>query len=162
MAEQFNKTQLLSDMRDGYAALEALLAPLDEQQLTAATKEGEWSVKDHIAHLATWQRQTFNMLQAVKDNVELPDPTPGMTEEEENDMFYRQNRNLSLQQVQDDFRSSFQQLLEAVQSMTDEQLTRPISWLNDRPIWLWIDGNTYSHYAEHTPWIQEELARVSS
>lgn len=162
MAEQFDKAQMLADMRAGYAALEALLAPLTEQQLTASTQEGEWSVKDHIAHLSAWQKRTTHLLQAVKDDIELPDSTPAMMEEDINEIYYQQSRDLSLQQVRDEFRSSFQQLLETTQSMTDEQLTRLIAWLDNRPVWGWIPGNSYDHYAEHIPWMQEELAKVNS
>ena len=57
MTEQMNKTKLLNEMHNGYTAFENLLAPLSETQMTTAGVNGEWSIKDILAHLAAWQKR---------------------------------------------------------------------------------------------------------
>ena len=56
-------------------------------------------------------------------------------------------------------RAMQQQMVNAVQAMSEEDLNRPISWLDDRPVVGWIIGNTYEHYEEHTHYIQEWLQK---
>src|SRR5579859_1520141 len=161
MTEHAEKIRLLNEMQNGYATFEELLATLNAEQMTTSGVNGSWSVKDNLAHLSSWQRRLYAMLQGVKENRDLPDPTPGMSEDEINEMFYQRNKDRSLDEVQADFRSTFQQVLESVQSMSEDDLNRPVSWLNDRPIWPYIVGNTFGHYQEHSQIITDWLARTS-
>ncbi|HLZ58008.1 MAG TPA: ClbS/DfsB family four-helix bundle protein [Ktedonosporobacter sp.] len=161
MTEHAEKIRLLNEMQNGYATFEELLATLNAEQMTTSGVNGSWSVKDNLAHLSSWQRRLYAMLQGVKENRDLPDPTPNMSEDEINEMFYQRNKDRSLDEVQADFRSTFQQVLESVQSMSEDDLNRPVSWLNDRPIWPYIVGNTFGHYQEHSQIITDWLARTS-
>ena len=157
MAEQQDKATLLEKMTTGYAAFEKLLAPLSEEQLTTPGVNGTWSIKDNIAHLSQWHKRTINLLQAVKEGVPLPDPTPGMSEEEINEMFYQQNRALSLQDVQAESRATFQQFIDSINALSNEALNKPQDWLGNRPVVLWIAGNSYDHYEEHSAIIEAWL-----
>lgn len=78
--------------------------------------------------------------------------------DELNEQLFQENKHRPLAEVLAAFRSSYQHLLADVQAMTDEELNKPISWLNDRPIWLWVAGNTYDHYEEHGGFIRNWLA----
>ncbi len=161
MTEHLSKTILLNDMQKGYTDFEALLSSLSEQQMTTAGVNGKWSVKDNLAHLIAWQGRTLNLLQAIRQGVELPDPTPSMTEEQINEKFYQENKFLPLDKVLTDFRSTYSQMVNAVQMTSEEDLNKPISWLDDRPVVVYIVGNTYEHYQEHGQIIQDWLANSS-
>ena len=150
------KDTLLNDMRKGYSDFDTLLASLNEQQMLAEGNDG-WSIKNHIAHLTAWQQRTLNVLQAIANNVELPDPTPDMTIDQINEQFHQRDVALPLERVLVEHRAMQQQMLNAVQSMSEDDLNRPISWLDDRSVIGWVIGNTYEHYEEHTHYIQERL-----
>jgi hypothetical protein len=158
VAEQIDKNRLLDEIRAGYSAFEAILAPLSTEQMTTPEVNGEWSIKDNIAHLNAWHGRLLNMLRATKEGVDLPDPTPGLAEEEINEMFYQQNKDRPFAEVQAEFHSTYQQVLQSVQALSNEELNKPLSWREGRPIWPWIAGNTYEHYQEHAQIIQNWLA----
>ena len=151
-----NKDILLNDIRKGYTDFDTLLSSLNEQQMMMTGNDG-WTIKDHIAHLTAWQQRTLNMLQAVMDNVELPDPTPDMTTDQINEQFHQRDVSLTLDGVLAGHRDIQQRMLNAVQTMSEEDVNKPISWLDDRPIVGWVIGNTYEHYEEHTKYMQQWL-----
>ncbi|HLG62589.1 MAG TPA: ClbS/DfsB family four-helix bundle protein [Ktedonosporobacter sp.] len=159
MQEPFSKDRLLEAMRTGFAAFESFLAPLSEEQMTTPGVNDAWSVKDNLAHLAAWQWHALRLLQAVKDHVAPVDQYEGLTEEQQNERIYQQNKDRPLSEVQSEFRSSFEQVLAGVQSLTQEELEKQQSWLGERPVWPYVVGNTYGHYEEHTQIIQHWLQR---
>ncbi|GHO89999.1 hypothetical protein KSF_000470 [Reticulibacter mediterranei] len=145
-----------------YAAFNALLSSLSEAQLTAPGVNGNWSVKDNIAHLSGWQRRQIARNEAVFQGIEIPNPTPGMSVDEINEMLYQQNKDRSLPDVLNEFHETARRVREDVERLTDEQLNTPIAWLNGHTLAEYIEGNSYGHYEEHTEIIQHWLARQSS
>ncbi len=163
MTEQMNKTKLLNEMRDGYTSFENLLAPLSEAQMTISGVNGEWSIKDILAHLAAWQKRTLNRLEAAVRNEEPS--IPGLTSDEEvdrlNDQFYQENKARPLTDVLTDFRTTYSQILDVVQAAPEEVLLDPqrIAWLDGNALWEVVAGDTYEHYQEHTESIQQWLSK---
>ncbi len=162
MSEYISKEQLLEKMRSGYATFSTLLSSLSEAQLTAPNVNDGWSIKDNIAHLSAWQRRQIARNQAVRDGVELPDPTPGMSIDEINELYYQQNKDRALADVLDEFHETDRLLQESVEALTDEQLNSPIPWLDGRTLAPYVAGDSYEHYEEHTEIIQHWLARQSA
>jgi hypothetical protein len=159
MTEQIDKAELLANMQAGYNTFEALLAGLNETQMTTPGVNGVWSVKDNLAHLSAWHLRQLALLQGVRQGKE-PDLrlVPDSSVDEINEQVFEENKNRPLAEILATFRSSYQHVSAEVQAMTDEELNKPISWLNDRPIWLWVAGNTYEHYEEHSGFIRNWLA----
>src|SRR6266849_5116398 len=138
MTEHMDKAALLEKMQDGYNAFEALLSGLNETQITASGVNGVWSIKDNLAHLTAWHKHQLDLLQGVRKGKEPAIRfAPGLSEDEVNEQFYQENKDHPLAEVLAAFHSSYQQVIATVQAMTDEDLNKPITWLNDRPIWLW-------------------------
>ncbi len=162
MSEYISKEQLLEKMRSGYDAFSALLSSLSEAQLTTPNVNGGWSIKDNIAHLSAWQRRQIARDQAVREGIELPDPTPGMSIDEINELYYQQNKDRALADILDEFHETAQSLQESIEALTDEQLNSPITWLNGRTLASYVAGDSYEHYEEHTEIIQQWLARQSA
>jgi hypothetical protein len=163
MSEQMNKTSLLDAMRTGYTALEKTLVPLGEVQMTTPGVNGAWSVKDNIAHIVTWQRILLDRLHAAARN-ETPTPygsdPAGEDIDRLNEQFYQQSKSFPLARVLADFRSTYAQIEEAVQSTSEEDLLDPqrFNWAKGVPLWRYIAGDTYEHYLEHITLIQEWLS----
>ena len=68
MTEQLDKAELLANMQAGYNSFEALLAGLNENQMTTPGVNGAWSVKDNLAHLSAWHLRQLALLQGVRPN----------------------------------------------------------------------------------------------
>ncbi|HZR42065.1 MAG TPA: ClbS/DfsB family four-helix bundle protein [Ktedonobacteraceae bacterium] len=163
MTEHMDKTQLLNEIRTSYANFEAVLASLSTEQMITPGVNGTWSIKDNIAHLSTWQRVLLNRLEAVHNNTT---PSEELYDEETvdavNERFYQQDKPRSLDDVLTEFRSLYQQVVEQVQAISDEDLNRPLSWREGEPIWPTIVGNTNEHYQEHMQIIQNWLTKHNS
>jgi hypothetical protein len=159
--EQTNKVALLDKINSGYAALEAVLNPLDETQMTRAGVDGGWSIKDVLTHLTAWQRAMVDRLQAAARN-EKPALTTDLTDEEIdrlNEQFYQEGKARPLVEVLTDFRITYLQIVEVVQALSWEDLAdaHRFAWLNGTPLWRYVAGDTYEHYQEHIESIQEFL-----
>ena len=57
MTEQVNKTSILDEMSTSYAALEEILASLDKMQFFTERVIPGWSIKDMLAHIASWHHR---------------------------------------------------------------------------------------------------------
>jgi len=163
MANQIVKASILDELRTKYVALEAILAPLDEAQMTKIGVIGDWSIKDILAHITAWQDRLLAWLHAAKHNEEPTISGPDSEEEMDrlNEQFYKENKSRPLADVLGDFRSSYLQIVEAVQAMPEEDLidSHRFAWLNGDSLRQLVAGDTYDHYEEHRQQIEEWLAR---
>ncbi len=161
MPETITKAALLDNIQSGYNQFEALLAPLSEEQMAIPAVNGPWSVKDNIAHLTAWHDYLLNQLQGVIDGEKPPKFMPGLSEDEINEVFYQQNKDRPLAEVLADFRLTYQRILAAVQSISEEALNAPFPWrINGNAAWGLIAGNTYEHYEEHGNIIRRWLGQA--
>jgi len=160
MTGQVNKAELLGEMQRGYLALEAILTPLDETQMTAAGVNGDWSIKDVLIHLTAWQHVMLDRLQAVAHNEE-PALTDVTDEDGDrlNEQFYQEGKFRPLAEVLMEFRTTYLQIVEAVQALPLEDLydAHRIVWLKGAPLCRYVAGDTYEHYQEHIESIREFL-----
>jgi hypothetical protein len=53
--QEQTKPYMMEEMAKSRRELEALVESLSDEQLTRPGKDGGWSVKDHLAHLAMWE-----------------------------------------------------------------------------------------------------------
>ncbi|EFH84799.1 ClbS/DfsB family four-helix bundle protein [Ktedonobacter racemifer] len=164
MSPPTNKAELLEMMECGYTAFEAFLAPLSEAQLTESGVSGDWSLKDILVHLATWQGRAAQILEAAQRN-EQPQLTPSIKTDEEVDQFnhatFAANRSRPPVEVKQDFHASYQQILAATEALSEEDLFDPghFAWMKGNALWTVAKGDTFGHYDEHKPTIEAWLAR---
>lgn len=151
MANDGEKVTRIEQIRESYRQFEALLAPLSEEQLTTPNVNGDWSVKDNLAHLTAWHGYLLDQLQALREGSTPPEWMSGLsTENEINERIYQQNKDRPLADVQADFRISFERVLAAIEALSEEQLNAPFPWgTSGNPVWGLIAGNTLGHYEEH-------------
>ncbi len=163
MAEQIDKASILDQMHTQYAMLEKILTPLDAAQMTTAGVNGDWSIKDVLAHMTAWHHRLLNILHAARRNEEPTISGPASDEEVDrlNEQFYQEQKFRPLDEVLNDFRTFYPQIVEAVQAMNEEDLLDPLrfAWMGGVPLWQVVAGDTYEHYEEHLPSIQAWLAK---
>jgi len=163
MAEQMDKTRILDEMRAKHAALEEILTRLDETLMTTAGVNGNWSIKDIMAHITSWHQRLLAWLRAASRNEEPAISGPDSDEEMDrlNEQFYEENKSRSLDDVLADFHTSYLQILDMVQTLDNEDLTNPhrFAWTKGNPLWYLVAGDTYEHYLEHSQPIKVWLAK---
>src|SRR5215470_767962 len=74
LEDEMDKTTLLNTIQTEYAQFESLIAPLSETQLCTAPFEGEWSIKDIMAHIAVWEQLCTRWLEEFLRGV-TPQPS---------------------------------------------------------------------------------------
>lgn len=165
MKEQKSKAELLEMRRALYAHFDVLIADLSEQQIQMPGVNGNWSVKDHIAHLTFWERvNLLEMLKAIEQGTSWADPGLESTEEvrdKTNQQVYLQNKDRSLANVLSEFQVTHQQVMEYLEKLSEEKLKTPYEWLGGYTIITWL-SEPNGHYDEHEQYIRDWLARQSS
>ena len=161
MTNQVDRAQILDDIRRDYVRLDTLLGTLSEDQLTTPNVNDSWSVKDNIAHLSAWHRRLIANLQAVKERREPPKLWDSDDLDEVNEIIYQQSKDRSLTDVQAELHATYRDVVALVESMSNEELNRPLDWLEGQPVTASIAGNTYGHYQEHIDIIEHWATRRS-
>lgn len=165
MNKHLTTAQLLDTMRTARSDWEALLAEVGEARFTEPGVEGDWSLKDIIAHLTYYETWATQCLMAIRRGEPLPQPEyKGLSINERNALIYERQRALPLADVLRDSPISFQRSIESVQGLHDNDLydlefTRAsgIDWtVHDL-----LEGDTYGHYQEHTTAVRAWLDRVA-
>ncbi len=158
------KATLLNLIQAEHMRFESLIASLNEAQLCTATGDGEWSVKDIIAHIAVWEQICARWLKEFLDGV-TPQPSERL-DPESNERIYRENRDSSLAQVQNLFHNAHKQFIQQVDLLTQELSEED---LNASHCFAWTEAwsgasiiaviadNSYEHYSDHAQHIRRWL-----
>ncbi|HEV2235217.1 MAG TPA: ClbS/DfsB family four-helix bundle protein [Ktedonobacterales bacterium] len=155
------KDELLAMIQTGYEQFEALLATISQERMTAASTGDDWSVKDHLAHLAAWQGYQAGRMEATAQGAPAPPAlVPGVADEEAiNAALYARNKDRPLAVVLADWHASYQRALAATRALSWEALNGPFPWQpGGAPVMAYTLGNTADHYEEHHAIIQRWLA----
>ena len=164
-----DKAEALERIERARAALEQAISALDEAQLLAPGPHEGWSIKDHLAHLATWEAGLAALLRKqhryAAMGVEDVDEETALSSNADalNAVIYARTKGRSLAEVRDALRDAQNQLLEALAPLSEEDLRKTYSHYqpdepgedSGEPILRWIAGNSYGHYAEHQRWIED-------
>ncbi len=143
------KSHLLSLMRTEHSQLEALLNSLSEEQMLRPHVVGTWSVKDVLAHLTWWEQA---MISEIVHGVELD---PGLngepwSTERANALMVEAKRGTPLAEVLAAFHDSYQQMLQVVEHLSEEDLA-------SEELYTHLANNSGNHYAEHRQMIEAGL-----
>jgi hypothetical protein len=140
---------LIESIQAGRASLDARLVGLDEAAMIRPGVQGEWSVKDLLAHLVFWEGgMVENLKRAVRG--EVPQYPSGELDDI-NAQVFAENRQRPLEAVLAESRQSFEALLAQVQGLPEEDLIDPgrFAWTEGKPLWEYIAGESFEHIREH-------------
>ncbi len=148
------KDEILDHLDTGYTRLQATLSKLTPEQMLEPDVVGFWSVKDVIAHLVFWNRYPVMELQRALEGkpFEFDHSDPDAI----NARAVAAYEHRSLQETQADFAASFQEVVQAIQALADEDF-RPESDLErrlDDSVAGVFSNNTWEHYALHREQIE--------
>ncbi len=150
-----DKSALLAHIRASYDRFQARLAPLSETQLMAPGALGTWSIKDVLAHLTAWHELGAKEYQAVAQGRQ-PHIEPEGDVDQDNARLIEPYCAQSLTQVQAAFLTAYQQVIAAVESLSEIDLFEAgrFPWRDGHALWEGIAYNTFAHYDEHGPMLQ--------
>lgn len=159
------KAELLEAINANWQAINQAIDALSEVRMITIHDVQGWTVKDHIAHMAAWERSALFFLQG-KPRHEGLGVSESLYLSEDADLInasiYQQQRTTSLATVIDNFREVHGQLLRALEPITDAELLLPYRhFLPDEPgegdgppgINV-VYGNSAHHYQEHLAWMR--------
>jgi hypothetical protein len=150
-----NTSQLLLTIDYEWSKLMELIDKLSAEQMTAPD-EGGWSPKDNLAHLSEWMKTMLGFHLDRRPPYEVMDIPEELTEpwgkfDEINAVLFARNRDRSTDDVLDDLKRTYTNLVARLQAMPFEDLMKPRHQTDpeQRPVILWVLGDTSDHFAEH-------------
>jgi hypothetical protein len=167
-----NKSELLDWLRKEYRQWEALLDQIGPERMEQPGVNGDWSMKDMVAHMSDFQPWITSRIRAAGRGE--PEPLPPwpahlQTDDEINAWIYESNRERSLRAVLDESHQIFQQYLAIIEGLPDdvriEELHKGervfyLLWLGDQ---RFPAGEFFDHFHDdHEPDIRAWLARVEN
>ena len=158
-----SKAELMSAIKREWNLLMDTVAKLQEKNKLTTPDEGGWSPKDNLAHLAEW----MNALMGYHLDRRPPHEVFGVPEEVTKDwdmevinpVLFERNKNRSTEDVLDELKHVYEELVAKLNAMSFEDLLKP-RHANDpekRPVLIWVLGDTTEHFAEHRETIEKML-----
>ena len=151
------KIELLNQIRKEHELLEETLSGLTNAQMLIPGVDGDWSVKDALAHISVWERCMIRWVGSLLRSKEPAIPLPWDVDRM-NTETYALVKDKPLAEVLEEFRQSYRDSLALADSLSEEQLqtvyadTWPMG-----PLWTGVAANTNRHYKEHHTDIQKWL-----
>lgn len=161
------KSELINRLHGQYLQWEALLSEIGPARMDQPGVNGDWSMKEMVAHLTVWNRWLVARMQAAQRGE--PEPSPPWpshleTEDDVNAWIYESNRGRTVREVLDESHQLFQQLLSVIEDLPDDVRIDCIEpkfhlvWVGDE---RFLAGEFFEHFHDdHEPDVRAWLARV--
>lgn len=149
-----DRRQLLRRLDTAWVAFKQSYAGLPDSRLMEPHVTGDWSVKDILAHVTTWEEEALKYLPVVLEGGRPPRYVRYGGIDAFNAEMTEQKRQLSLREVLRRLDETHHRLVELVQGTSEEHFTRETRFRRR----LRLD--TYSHYPLHAEAIRKWRERL--
>lgn len=141
------KRELLEKDDRGWAELRALIDGLSAEQTAEPGYDGDWSVKDLLAHVASWFAEAAMMLEQMRMGTYSPErlDVDGL-----NHLWFETWRDEDLRTVKTELMAARSRMLEEWDRLPDA----------DDEARRWFYESTVEHYDEHVPRLREWVAEL--
>jgi len=138
--------------REAWARFNSLLGGLVEQEMIGAKVLDDWTVKDILAHIGSWQARVLDSttrlvagqrIETIKDFDAL------------NAAQYERDKDLPLAEARARCGANHDRLIDFLQTLSEEQL------LGHKLMRAWVTNSTYRHLEEHAGAIAMWRARTT-
>jgi uncharacterized protein (TIGR03083 family) len=151
MSRPQTKTDIYEAIAFERAKLTEALEKLTDEQMELPGACGEWSVKDILSHLVDWEQRGLGWYRAgLRGEVpKTPDDNYNWRQLPSlNQAIYERCKDLSLAEVRQKFKASFEEMMAVIDGMTEEELFTPraYKWTGNGLLRDFIDANTAAHY----------------
>jgi len=146
-----SKAELIGLTQTERQKLEEKISGLTPEEMIYPGSMGVWSVKDILQHLVDWEQRWMGWYEGGKRGEEIHTPENGYNWRqmgELNEAYRQKNKDRRLQDVLADFHSSYDQIMEIVVTIPEDEMLTPgiYQWTGKLPLTAWIAGNTCEHY----------------
>lgn len=144
------REQLLKRIEKAWAEFKDSFAGLSESEMTERGAMGDWSVKDILAHVTTWEEETLKYLPVIMAGNDLPrysDMYGGV--DAFNAQMMERKQDLPLAEVLRQLDETHSRLIDFIRSVPEEHFERETRFRRR------LRFDTYSHYPEHTEAIRQ-------
>ena len=145
-----SRAKILDALRTARCALEEALASVPEDRTDEPGVVVDWSVRDVVGHVTTWEQEAVRALHRFLDDRDAKAVVTWADVDGLNARESRRKRDLSLAQLREEFEESHAQLVALLCEFPESDLA-----LEEVETRIRVD--TYDHYAEHTAHIHEWL-----
>lgn len=155
--------EIAERIRAGHDELFALIDPLTSEELMRPGVNSEWSLKDLIGHIGTYEWFVAEFFRKrgwpeMPSEIDLPDL------DERNAAIYQWLKDRPLDRIRDEEVTAYAGLIEVVAGLDDADFEdRRRLGLPDGPEWQtesFVAGNSYDHYREHIGEVRRWVAEL--
>ena len=133
--------------------LETLINELSDSQKVEPGVEGDWSIKDIMAHITAWEKLAHDRINATLTGDPLKYQVIDGDDfvDEFNLKVYESSKDIPLDAIVAGFQESHTEFLVQIKILDDETLTQklPFDWAGNLTVQIVISANTHWHYKEH-------------
>src|SRR5438067_12907080 len=161
-----DKSQLANGLREKDQQWRAVLDEIGLTRMDQPGVNGDWSMKDIVAHLTGWNRKLLADMQAAqRGKSEPPPPWPAQLEAEDdiNAWIYESNRRRDATEILDEMGQVFHQILTVIERLPDDIRTARVEpayyllWVGDKRL---LPGEFFDHFRDdHERDVRAWLAR---
>jgi hypothetical protein len=146
------KHEALKHIQEEWAKLLSVLSTFDDDQKVQPQFIGDWSLKDLMVHISSWETVALERLGRLQrgEAVEL---IPDDQVDEWNKHFVQRRRGWKLILVEGEFESVHARLVQEFERFPEELWDRNVS-----QICAWLPECTFTHYAEHRSRLEAKFA----
>lgn len=168
------KAELLQRLRDERLTWDNLIATVPDAVAIQPNLPNDWSVKDLVAHIASYEQWTAAQIRAANEgrtptDMELygRDAVPVEAREwnvdQINAAIYEQHKDLSMEEAQAFAGRAFNDLITALEAVPEEEFLRPRAqqWVREENLLAAIPRQTYDHYAMHADDLRSVAGRMA-
>jgi len=154
--------ELLGNINGEWSALLGVIEKLSPEKMVTPDAGG-WSPKDNLAHLAEWMKILLGYHIDNRPSHEVIGVALQVTGdwdfEAMNKLFFERNHHRSVDDVMDELKRVYAEVITRLKSMPFDDLMKP-RYADDpekQPLLNWVLGNTTEHFAEHRANIEKAL-----
>ena len=160
-----NKSDLIKVIQSERERLNSLFEGLPESHVIKSGVEGNWSVKDILAHISAWERIAIDIIQSANDGEPLKPYINKIFEDIDkfNADVFKKYQNYRWMEVIEEFNASHQDFMILIESLTEKFIftNLPFESTEEITAQYMISANTHWHYLEHAESIQKWQASLS-
>jgi hypothetical protein len=143
------KQHLFQKLEKAWTAIKESYTGLSDSRLMEPDVMGEWSVKDILAHVTTWEEEALKYLPLILTGGRPPRYSQSGGIDAFNAQMAEHKRDMALSEVLRQLDETHHRLIDYLQSVPEEQFTRETRFRHR----LRLD--TYSHYPLHARAIRQ-------
>lgn len=144
-----NKIDLLKAVSAHHLKIESALENIRPDRMEISSSNGEWTVKETLVHFTFWERTLLEDYGRLKRGEPLVELQGDSAMDTVNAATLAKAKTIPLADALEDFKHTFQQLMEWLAGLDPDELDRPFMY--GMSLSEFIAEDTWKHYEEHLP-----------